>query len=118
HLRMCCELAGSGATIDEVYHCPHETLPPCSCRKPRPGMLLKAARKYGIDLNESWMIGDSETDVQAGRNAGCKTARLLSTNGTAVKVPKITALWLHNAVRQFMAREEFTNTRLSDETEA
>src|SRR5262249_55018862 len=118
HLRMCCELPESGATIDEGYHCPHETLPPCCCRKPRPGMLLKAARKYGIDLNESWMIGDSETDVQAGRNAGCKTARLLSTNETASHGAEITAPCLLDAVRQILAREEFTDTRLSDETEA
>ena len=47
---------------------------PCDCRKPKPGMLLAAAEKYNLDLAESWMIGDSGRDVQAGQAAGCRTA--------------------------------------------
>jgi|SRR5215472_4264696 len=112
HQRMCDELAASGATIDEVYHCPHETKPPCSCRKPRPGMLLDAARKYNIALNSSWMIGDSETDMQAGRHAGCKTARLI-TDGTARHDADIAAPCLLDAVRQMLEREEFTSSPLT-----
>ena len=46
----------------------------CECRKPKPGMLLKAAEDFNIDLTQSWMIGDSESDVMAGEAAGCKTA--------------------------------------------
>jgi len=75
HQQMCDWLAAAGATIDGVYYCPHEKQPPCSCRKPAPGMLVTAAREHQVDLNTSWMIGDSEIDVEAGRNAGCKTAR-------------------------------------------
>jgi D-glycero-D-manno-heptose 1,7-bisphosphate phosphatase len=78
HQRMCEELADKGANIEEIYYCPHEFNPGCSCRKPAPGMLLSAARKHDIDLATSWMIGDSEIDVEAGRNAGCKTARVLT----------------------------------------
>jgi D-glycero-D-manno-heptose 1,7-bisphosphate phosphatase len=78
HNRMCQMLAGAGATIDDIYYCPHDTHPPCRCRKPAPGMLLTAARAHRIDLESSWMIGDSEVDVQAGRNAGCRTGRVLS----------------------------------------
>jgi histidinol-phosphate phosphatase family protein len=77
HRRMCQQLAAAGATIDGVYYCPHEKWPACSCRKPAPGMLLEAARTYQLDLTASWMIGDSAADVEAGRNAGCRTARLL-----------------------------------------
>src|SRR3984957_17107333 len=73
HNRICRELANHGAVIDAVYFCPHETEPPCSCRKPAPGMLLQSAREHEIDLGGSWMIGDSEADVAAGKNAGCKT---------------------------------------------
>ncbi len=77
HHRVCATLAEVGATIDSVYYCPHEKDPPCRCRKPAPGMLLDAAQEHQIDLKASWMIGDSEIDVEAGRNAGCKTVRLL-----------------------------------------
>ena len=76
HRRLCTELAAVGAIIDGVYYCPHEIQPPCDCRKPEPGMLLSAARHHQLDLAASWMIGDSEVDVAAGRRAGCKTARL------------------------------------------
>jgi D-glycero-D-manno-heptose 1,7-bisphosphate phosphatase len=79
HRRLCEALASAGATIDAIYYCPHEMQPPCRCRKPQPGMLLDAARTYDIDLTVSWMIGDSDIDVEAGRQAGCKTARLLGS---------------------------------------
>src|SRR5215467_10342099 len=50
HRRMCEALGSAGATVDAVYFCPHETEPPCRCRKPQPGMLFDAARDHGIDL--------------------------------------------------------------------
>jgi D-glycero-D-manno-heptose 1,7-bisphosphate phosphatase len=76
HWRMCESLARAGARIDAVYYCPHEKDPPCRCRKPQPGMLLEAARIHGVDLSQSWMVGDSDSDVEAGKSAGCKTVRL------------------------------------------
>jgi D-glycero-D-manno-heptose 1,7-bisphosphate phosphatase len=87
HRRMREELVAAGARLDGIYYCPHELSPPCSCRKPAPGMLLTAAQEHQIDLERSWMIGDSETDVEAGKRAGCKTAKLAgdfeSPRGTA-----------------------------------
>jgi D-glycero-D-manno-heptose 1,7-bisphosphate phosphatase len=77
HQRVFDHFAEAGATIEAIYYCPHDLEPPCRCRKPAPGMLLDAAASYGIDLRASWMIGDSEVDVLAGKAAGCKTARLL-----------------------------------------
>lgn len=77
HRRMCDQLAAAGAKLDGIYYCPHEKEPACSCRKPAPGMLLTAAKEHQIDLPSSWMIGDSETDVEAGKKAGCKAARLV-----------------------------------------
>lgn len=73
-----------GAYIDGLYYCPHhphkgfegevlELKFDCECRKPKPGMLLKAAEDFNIDLSESWMVGDGENDIKAGENAGCKT---------------------------------------------
>jgi D-glycero-D-manno-heptose 1,7-bisphosphate phosphatase len=77
HSRMQREFKAAGALIDAVYYCPHGARPTCSCRKPRPGMLLSAARIHDIELEASWMIGDSESDIEAGRSAGCKTARVV-----------------------------------------
>jgi D-glycero-D-manno-heptose 1,7-bisphosphate phosphatase len=78
HQRMTGELAKAGATIDAIYYCPHEMEPRCDCRKPAPGMLLEASRAHGLNLSGSWMIGDSDADIQAGKNAGCRTVRLPS----------------------------------------
>ena len=80
HRRMSETLARGGAKIDAIYYCPHEKGDGCDCRKPAPGMLLKAARSLGIELSSSWMIGDSNSDVEAGKKAGCKTIRLSATN--------------------------------------
>jgi len=76
HHHMCAYLSSRGAHIDAVYYCPHELQPPCRCRKPQPGLLFEAARTRDLDLKASWMVGDSEKDVQAGRRAGCRTARV------------------------------------------
>ncbi|HEX3047986.1 MAG TPA: HAD family hydrolase, partial [Bacillota bacterium] len=64
-----------GAKIDEIVYCPHfheEN----DCRKPKPGMIQSLAAKYPIILPESWMIGDRESDIQAGNAAGCRTIKL------------------------------------------
>ena len=60
--------------IEKIYLCPHDYADDCDCRKPRPGMLRAAALEFGLDLKQSWMIGDSAIDVEAGRRAGCRTA--------------------------------------------
>ncbi len=62
--------------IDDVFVCWHDDRDACSCRKPKPGMLLKAAKKWDINLRESFFIGDQWKDAEAGRNAGCKTILL------------------------------------------
>ena len=91
HKRICRELAGLGAVIDAVYFCPHETAPPCDCRKPAPGMLLAAAKEHRIDLGASWMIGDSDADVAAGKNAGCKTVLLGRRTNSSGSAPDLLA---------------------------
>ena len=59
--------------LDAVLSCFHDDADRCDCRKPRPGMLLRAAREMGIDLRSSFMVGDRWRDVEAGRRAGCRT---------------------------------------------
>jgi len=64
--------------IDKVYHCSHhpEITGDCDCRKPKPGMLVQAAKEYGVCLAKSWMIGDSKDDITAGREANTKTIKI------------------------------------------
>ena len=57
--------------VDGIYFCPHTPEENCDCRKPRSGLLLKAAQEHNIDLKNSLMIGDSQTDILAAKNAGC-----------------------------------------------
>jgi len=75
--------------IDSFYYCPHyvpgvvkEYSVKCTCRKPQPGLLLKAAEDYDINLKLSWMIGDILNDVEAGHHAGCKTILINNGNET------------------------------------
>lgn len=74
HTRMIAELARRGARIDDVFYCPHEE-DTCECRKPRPGMILQAQRKWDIDLGESLMIGDSERDSALAATCGMRFLR-------------------------------------------
>jgi D,D-heptose 1,7-bisphosphate phosphatase len=84
HNKMETLLGNDGAYLDAIYYCPHhpdkgyegervEYKIDCECRKPKPGMLLQAAKDFNIDLASSYMIGDSKNDILAGKNAGCKT---------------------------------------------
>jgi D-glycero-D-manno-heptose 1,7-bisphosphate phosphatase len=81
------QLAARGAALDAIYYCPHHPQGAveryrlaCDCRKPEPGLLLRAAKDLGIDLAASAMVGDTASDVEAGRRAGCRTV-LISPAG-------------------------------------
>ena len=85
HNKMETLLGSEGAYINAIYYCPHhphkgyegeilELKIDCDCRKPKPGMLLRASKEFNIDLGNSWMIGDGENDIKAGKAAGCMTA--------------------------------------------
>jgi D-glycero-D-manno-heptose 1,7-bisphosphate phosphatase len=75
HARLVRLLADQGAWLDAAYHCPHAAAS-CDCRKPGPGMLLRAARDHRLDLRKAVMIGDSNSDLEAGRSAGTATILL------------------------------------------
>ena len=66
----------NGTLIDGFYYCPHRPDENCYCRKPKPGLLLKAAEELKIDLKSSWMVGDSDSDIQAAKLAGCKSIKI------------------------------------------
>ena len=112
HQKMETKLGVDGAYVDGLYYCPHhpekgfegevpELKIDCDCRKPKPGLLLRAAHDFNIDLSNSWMIGDGKNDVEAGQNAGCKTALI----GTDDYGQDITAESLLTAVDIILGRE-------------
>tara|TARA_B100001179_G_scaffold189051_1_gene145427 strand:+ start:192 stop:686 length:495 start_codon:yes stop_codon:yes gene_type:complete len=72
-------------SFDQVYFCPHMPSENCECRKPKPGLIIQAVTDFKIDLSQSYMIGNSETDLQAARNAGCNGI-LLKKNQTLLEV--------------------------------
>jgi D-glycero-D-manno-heptose 1,7-bisphosphate phosphatase len=71
HRRMVARVLAAGGRVDCVIYCPHRPDEGCRCRKPQPGMLLDAARKLDLNLAESYLIGDAETDILAAQAAGC-----------------------------------------------
>ena len=110
-----------GGRLDALYYCPHhprEGAPPyrieCDCRKPRPGMLVRAAREHDVDLGRSWMIGDSLVDLEAGAAAGARVVHVLTGYGIGLRdnqphrfqaAPAHTATDLLAAVRWIAAQE-------------
>lgn len=100
HKKMATLLGKEGAYVDGIYICPHhpdkgfegerpEYKIDCDCRKPKPGLLLQAARDFNIDLSESYMIGDSHRDVEAGENAGVKKSIKVEENETGALLEAI-----------------------------
>ena len=79
--RIQARLRAQGCEVSAFRYCPHGLQDGCSCRKPRPGMLLAAARELDIDLSRSWMVGDSPADIEAGRAAGTRTIRIAAAGG-------------------------------------
>lgn len=65
-----------GTCIDAFYYCPHKPDENCACRKPKPGLLIKAANELHIDLKSSWMIGDSDSDIESAVLVGCKSIKV------------------------------------------
>lgn len=110
-LRM---LRDDGARVDDFYYCPHdpegkvaEYSVSCDCRKPQPGLLLRAAREHRVDLSASWMIGDILNDVEAGKRAGCRAILVDRGNETEWlpgewRQPDITARNLDEALRYIL----------------
>ena len=110
HEKMETLLGREGAYIDDLFYCPHhphkgfegevpELKIVCDCRKPEPGLLLRAAEKYNIDLCASYIVGDRESDCEAGRRAGCHTAAIGDFDA------EIKGADLYDCVMQILERE-------------
>ena len=126
HSEMTKALENGGARLDAVYYCAHHPSvgePPyrfdCECRKPKPGLISRAARDFNIDLAGSWMVGDRYSDVELARNAGVKSMFVLSGYGRGewehqrpnwTEQPDLVAEDLLEAVRVIAAKEVQENT--------
>ncbi|MFV2065299.1 MAG: D-glycero-alpha-D-manno-heptose-1,7-bisphosphate 7-phosphatase, partial [Chloroflexota bacterium] len=104
------QLGRQGARLDALYYCLHhpearvESLQiECDCRKPKPGLLLKAARELHVDLHQSFMVGDSVVDIQAGKAAGCRT---ILVNGHHQHPPGDSAVRPHHTTSDLLAAIE------------
>jgi len=118
HHRLAEMLAQYGVSLDGFYYCPHSPegvinryAISCTCRKPMPGMLLRAASEHDIDLQQSWMIGDILNDVEAGCRAGCRTVLIDNGNETEWKMsplrtPHLKAPNLYTAAVMIAEMEE------------
>ncbi len=83
HKKMITALEVNKVSLDDIYYCPHHPnfTGACECRKPQPGMIIKAVKKYEISLDQSYMVGDTLRDIETGYNAKCKTVLLLTGYG-------------------------------------
>jgi D-glycero-D-manno-heptose 1,7-bisphosphate phosphatase len=92
HVHLMCELP-----VDDVVTCYHDDGDACSCRKPKPGALIDAARRHGLELNRSFMVGDRWRDIEAGQRAGCRCLFVdhgyaeQQPAGSFVRVPSLAA---------------------------
>jgi len=72
HAKMLSQIESGGGRVDDIFFCPHTPEDHCSCRKPEIGMGLQAVEKYGIDVSQSYMVGDADKDIQFGERLGCR----------------------------------------------
>jgi D-glycero-D-manno-heptose 1,7-bisphosphate phosphatase len=92
HARMNRELAAFGGRIDAVFFCPHGPDDGCRCRKPLPGLFEMIAERYGVDLGEAHLVGDSLRDLQAGAAAGCATHFVRTGKGAGLDPARLDEL--------------------------
>jgi len=121
HMKLETDLGKESAYIDDLYYCPHhpdkgfegerpEYKVGCNCRKPKPGMIFEAAKKYNIDLSVSYMAGDHLRDVQCGINAGCEPVFLTCGEGKKEDIH-------YDNIKTYNSLKEFADFLLSAETE-
>jgi len=91
HSALLCRIRRKGGRVDAFYVCPHAADEGCDCRKPRPGLIHRAARDWDLDLACTWFVGDSTKDVGAARAAGCRMALVATGDGreTAEAFPDV-----------------------------
>ena len=106
HARFIAELERAGVELDDVQYCPHAPEEGCPCRKPAPGLLIAAATALDLDLGSSFAIGDKESDVEAGRRAGCKTVLFAPSGAAGSGADHVAARWSDAAAFVLSSKEQ------------
>ena len=117
HQKMSQLVHNAGGHIDAIYICPHHPLEDCCCRKPKPGLLNRALADFNQKGADTWMIGDSLRDIQAGQKAQCKVALVTTGKGKGtIRQFKKFKLNIHN-IPIFKDLNSFSNMILTEGTE-
>jgi D-glycero-D-manno-heptose 1,7-bisphosphate phosphatase len=124
HAKLELELSRGGARVDAIYYCPHHPsagVPlynkECDCRKPKPGMLLRGAKEFGIDLKKSFVVGDSQVDIQAGNSVGAATVLVLTGYGkTSLETCRRLNIKIDHVAEAIAEAVDFVALRLKGET--
>lgn len=115
HSMMKKHIQSKGGKITDIFFCPHKPEDGCDCRKPKPGLIYKAEKRYRIDIGSSIMVGDSAKDIECARNAGCGYSLLVKTgNGIqAEKILKDKAIYPDHVARNLLSAVDwiFTHTQ-------
>lgn len=90
HTKLKATVRSSGGKISDIFFCPHMPEDGCGCRKPAPGLIIEAQKKYQIELAASFMVGDSAKDIECARNAGCGYSILVKTGNYPEAVSHLT----------------------------
>ena len=110
HQKMKGELAENGAYVDAIYWCPHHPRDNCDCRKPKPALIFRALQDFGIELKSSCVIGDQPSDIELGRNVGCRNILIASSAfDNAASKADITVPDLLSAVQLLLKSEGEVN---------
>ena len=111
HRKLQDKLAEEGAFVDAIYYCPHRPDEACDCRKPQPGLIMRAAGAFKLDLRSSYTVGDKLSDIEMGRRAGCRTILVLTGYGKETRQrlksvkPDFVASDLFSAVNWILQRK-------------
>ena len=91
HTKLRAAVGSGGGDISDIFFCPHMPEDGCACRKPRPGLIVQAQKKYQIELAASVMVGDSAKDIECAHNAGCGHSILVKTGNYREAISRLTA---------------------------
>jgi D-glycero-D-manno-heptose 1,7-bisphosphate phosphatase len=120
HTHMLYHVVQHGGAIDDIAYCPHDLADDCLCRKPRPGMLMRLANQWDVDLSRSYMVGDAWTDIAAGRSARCQCVMVATGRGAEQRGTPEARLYqadcfaadLAHAVEWILCREGFGSAQV------
>jgi len=93
------EFSKHGIIIQDTFYCPHGPESNCRCRKPKPGMFIEAKKKHNINMKESWMIGDSEVDIQSANDANIQNT-ILVRSGKKINEPSSNAKFILDSIKE------------------